>query len=179
MANPRRCQRQLAYIHCTYPRTMAVRTHAIAPRIGRRNGATPLYDALTCSLTFARRMVDTISNVTKSSENRAPYKNENERKKQRGGTFARQWARVSSKQHRVRVKQVNAWQGQTAIGLGPLPHQVRRIHRVRLWVVRKMVIDHQLAQGNNHEPTIGPRITLAPSRCVRWSIMSVRDTCSG
>lgn len=46
------------------------------------------------------------------------------------------------KRHRIRIEQVNAWQGHASIGLGALPHHVRRIRRVRLWVALKIVIYH-------------------------------------
>lgn len=40
------------------------------------------------------------------------------------------------------IERINAWQGQAAIGLGALPHHVRRGHRVRVWVALKLIIYH-------------------------------------
>lgn len=51
------------------------------------------------------------------------------------------------KRLRVRIEQINAWQGHAAIGLGALPHHVRRIRRVRLWVALKIVIYHHWLSG--------------------------------
>lgn len=59
------------------------------------------------------------------------------------------WAWVRSpagrrtlKRLRSGIERINAWQGQAAVGLGALPHHVRRLHRVRMWVALKIVIYH-------------------------------------
>lgn len=46
------------------------------------------------------------------------------------------------------IERVNAWQGQAAIGLNALPHHVRRLHRVRLWVSLKIVLYHHWLSNN-------------------------------
>lgn len=58
------------------------------------------------------------------------------------------------KRHRIRIEQINAWQGHADIGLGALPHHVRRIRRVRLWVALKIVIYHHwLSEKYNAKKT--------------------------
>lgn len=57
------------------------------------------------------------------------------------------------KKHQIRIEQVNAWQGQPTIGLGPLPHHVRRLHRVRMWVALKLIIYHHWL-GKKDRPDI-------------------------
>ena len=40
------------------------------------------------------------------------------------------------------IERINAWQGHAQIGLHHLPHHVRRLHRVRLWVAYKLILYH-------------------------------------
>jgi hypothetical protein len=50
------------------------------------------------------------------------------------------------------IERVNAWQGHATIGLHHLPHHVRRLHRVRLWVALKLILYHHwLAQRLAHD----------------------------
>jgi len=46
------------------------------------------------------------------------------------------------KRVRSGIERVNAWQGCADVGLANLPHHVRRLHRVRLWVAMKIIIYH-------------------------------------
>ena len=46
------------------------------------------------------------------------------------------------KRLRSGIERVNAWQGCADVGLANLPHHVRRIHRVQLWVAMKIIIYH-------------------------------------
>ena len=49
---------------------------------------------------------------------------------------------------RAAIERVNAWQGQACIGLNTLPHHVRRLHRVRLWVSLKITLYHHWLNNN-------------------------------
>ena len=46
------------------------------------------------------------------------------------------------KRHRIRVEQALAHMTNLPFGLSPLPNHVRRLHRVRLWVLSKITLYH-------------------------------------
>lgn len=67
------------------------------------------------------------------------------------------WAWMRSRQgqrtvRRVRsvIERVNGWQGMASIGLRDLPHHVRRLHRVRLWVAIKLLIYQHWLEHKQH-----------------------------
>ena len=46
------------------------------------------------------------------------------------------------RRHRIRVEQALAHVTNLPFGLSPLPNHVRRLHRVRLWVLSKITLYH-------------------------------------
>ena len=59
------------------------------------------------------------------------------------------------KRVRSGIERVNAWQGCADVGLAGLPHHVRRIHRVRVWVAMKIIIYHHWLKPNLERRSAG------------------------